>query len=94
MRREISGRCLRLGCIGLLDLLMADKKDTASDNESYFVVNKHIWLCEMFLEEGTDGRSIARHYHSCKFPLYNTFVIESSFVVVHSATQFTLNQSS
>jgi len=37
--------------VSLLDLLIADKKDIASDNEnSILLLMKHIWLCEMFLE--------------------------------------------
>ena len=37
--------------VDLLDLLIADKKESASDNESaILLLMKHIWLCEMFLE--------------------------------------------
>ena len=44
-RREISGRCLRITHAGLLDLLIADKKDIASDNEnSILLLMKQIWL--------------------------------------------------
>ena len=41
--------------VGLLDLLIADKKDIASDKEnSILLLMKHIWLCEMFLGQTAD----------------------------------------
>ena len=49
--------------VGLLDLLIADKKDSASDSDSsILLLMKHIWLCEMFLKrKGKTTDSIVRH---------------------------------
>ena len=78
--------------VGLLDLLIADKRTLQTITRALLLLMMHIWLFEMFFGR-ENRRSFFRHYHSCKRPLYNTSVI-ASFIISSTIPQLTLNRSS